>query len=269
MLRLRPRANESAGDKAHPVHTILNDAGYRLIPLDLIKPDPNQPRKHFDKEALAELEVSIRELGVLEPIRVRKSPDGRTFLITAGERRYRATKAAGLTEIPAIVHEDEDPLIVALVENLQREDLNPMEEAEGLLNLKTLRGYTDAQLAKTIGKSRQSINDSLLLNQLPEPIKAKCRTSGTATKSQLIQILRAGSTERMTAAWAALMRGEITTVRALRAQKKSKAPGRPKHSRFEYTSSDRKFQVVVAFRKARVTPKEIRDALKVAMKHAR
>src|SRR5688572_1599822 len=100
-LFLGPRAKGAAGDKSHPIHTILKDEGFRSIPIDLICPDPDQPRKHFDEEALGELTASIQDLGVLEPIRVRKGADGRTFTITAGERRYRAAKAAGLKEMPA------------------------------------------------------------------------------------------------------------------------------------------------------------------------
>ena len=266
-LFLGPRV--AAGDKSHPVHTILKEEGFRVIPIDLIRPDPNQPRKHFDEAALGELTASIQDLGVLEPIRVRKAPDGRTFTITAGERRYRAAKAAGLKEIPAIIHEDEDPLVVAIVENLQREDLNPIEEAEGLLKLKTLKKCTDSQLAKSVGKSRQSINDALLLNQLPEHIRDECRTSGTATKSQLLQILRAGSPQKMTAAWESLKRGETSTVRALRAQSRPKGAGRPKHYRFDFTPDHRKFQVTVTFRKTKASAREVRDALKAATKHAR
>ena len=268
-LGLRPRPADAAGDKSHPIHTILREEGFRFIPIDLIRPDPDPPRKHFEEEALRELTSSVKDLGVLEPIRVRKASDGRTFVITAGERRYRAAKAAGLTEIPAIIHDDENPLVVAIVENLQREDLNPLEEAEGLLKLKTLKRYTDAQLAKTVGKSRQSINDSLLLNQLPEAIKAECRTSGTATKSQLLQILRVGSPEKATAAWNALKRGEVSTVRALRAQGRPKGAGRPKHYRFDFTPEHHKFQVTVAFKKSKATPREVRDALKAATNHAR
>src|SRR5712692_8019441 len=97
-LFLGSRASSVAGDKSHPIHTILREEGFRSIPIDLIRPDPDQPRKHFKEEALQELTASVKDRGVLEPIRVRKAPDGRTFVITAGERRYRAAKAAGLTE---------------------------------------------------------------------------------------------------------------------------------------------------------------------------
>jgi len=268
-LGLRHRPANSAGDGSHPIHTLLKEEGFRSIPIDLIRPDPDQPRKHFDEAALKELTASIKDLGILEPIRVRKASDGHTFTITAGERRYRAAKEAGLREIPAIIHDDENPLIVALVENMQREDLNPLEEAEGLLHLKTLMVYTDAQLAKTVGKSRQSVNDSLLLNQLPEVIKKECRTSGTATKSQLLLILRAGSPEKTKTAWSALKRGELSTVRELRAQARPKGAGRPKHYHFDFAPDHHKFQVTVTFRKTKATPREVRDALKAAMKHAR
>jgi len=103
--------------------------------------------------------------------------------LIAGERRWRAAMAAGLSELPALIRSEADSMEVALIENLQRENLSAIEEAEGLLKLKQARQFTDQALAKIIGKSRQSVNDSLILNELPESIKAECPTSGIWSKA--------------------------------------------------------------------------------------
>jgi ParB-like chromosome segregation protein Spo0J len=118
----------------------------------------------------------------------------------------------------------------------QRENLHPLEEAEALLRLKTVKGYTDQDLAQVIGKSRKAVNESLLLTQLPDAIKAEWRTSAIASKSQLLQVLRAGSSEKIEAAWASLKTGDVKTVRELRKQKEAQSPkpGRPRNYRFEY-----------------------------------
>ena len=119
-------------------------------------PEPDQPRTYFDPEALHDLTESVRERGILQPIIVRRAPNGNGFVLIAGERRWRAATAAGLTKIPALIRQKEDPAEIALIENLQREDLNPIEEAESLQRLKDRRHLTDETLARIIGKSRVS-----------------------------------------------------------------------------------------------------------------
>jgi ParB family chromosome partitioning protein len=141
----------------------------------------------------------VKEKVVLQPILARKDPNRDGYILIGGERRWRAATAAGLTEIPALIRNESDHLEIALIENLQRENLNAVEEAEALLRLKHARRYTDEQLAKIIGNSRQAVNESLTLNELPAEIKSECRTSGTWSKSQLLQVLRAGSDEEMIA----------------------------------------------------------------------
>ncbi len=151
---------------------------------------------------------------------------------------------------------------------MQRENLNPIEEAEALSALKTERGYTDEQLAKIVGKSRSSITETLSLTQLPEPIKAECRTSDNWQKSQLLQVLRAGSPEKVLTTWQALQAGELRTVRDLR--EKTSPPtkqGRPSHYRFDHNPKDKPFHVTVAFSKSRASHEEIKAALKDALKH--
>ena len=142
------------------------------IPVALVEPNPHQPRAHFDEELLASLTASVRELGVLQPILVRPIADGRYQLI-AGERRWRAAKRAGLPSIPALVKEVADRLSLeqALVENLHRQDLNPLEEAAAFQQLVDDFGLTHDEVASRVGKSRAAITNTLRLFQLPPSIQ--------------------------------------------------------------------------------------------------
>lgn len=149
------------------------------LPLDVITPNSEQPRQEFNSASLQELAQSIKSQGVLQPILVRKSkirPD--TFEIVAGERRWRASRIAGIAVIPALIREisDHDALVVALVENLQREDLNPIEEAEALSRLKSQLGVQQDELARRVGKSRPAVANTLRLLQLEEDIREQIRS---------------------------------------------------------------------------------------------
>jgi ParB family chromosome partitioning protein len=126
---------------------------------------------------------------------VRKDQSGNGFLLIAGERRWRAAKAAGLREIPARMPAAEDAIEVARIENVQRQNLRPIEEAEALMRLKQARDFTDGQLAKIIGKPRSSVTELLSLNQLPENIKARCRSVGRRSKSQFWNCVAAAHSE--------------------------------------------------------------------------
>lgn len=141
------------------------------LPIDDIVPNHDQPRKTFTPEALSELSESIKEHGVLQPLLVRPLLDG-SYRLVAGERRYRASRMAGLTEVPVVIKEmsDEEEQIFALIENLQREDLNAIEEAEGIKTLIETFGLTQEQAAQRVGKSRTAITNSLRLLNLPEDI---------------------------------------------------------------------------------------------------
>lgn len=145
------------------------------IRLSDIEPNPRQPRRDFDPAALEELAQSIRENGVITPITLRKTGD--TYQIIAGERRWRASRLAGRTEIPAIVLDvDENTAYaLALIENLQREDLNPMEEAEGYRRLTQELGMTQEQAAARVGRSRPAVANALRLLTLPQPVAALLR----------------------------------------------------------------------------------------------
>ena len=141
------------------------------LKISLIDPKSDQPRKYFDKDLLDELAESIRENGLLQPILVREYAEGR-YQIIAGERRFRASKIAGLTEIPAIVLEKDDKAAaqIALIENIQREDLNPIEEAMAYKSLKEEYDMTQEELSEKLGKSRSAIANSMRLLDLPESI---------------------------------------------------------------------------------------------------
>lgn len=145
------------------------------LPIDLVHPNENQPRKNFDEDALSELTDSIAQNGVLQPILVR--PQGSEYQIVAGERRYQAAQRAGLTEVPVVVRDisDEDVLRLALIENLQRTDLNPMEEAQGYKALMDQEGLTQEELAEVVSKSRSAVANSLRLLRLPEQVQAWVR----------------------------------------------------------------------------------------------
>lgn len=144
------------------------DGGAVTLKLGEIEPDRGQPRKTFDPAAMAELENSIREYGVLQPLLVRPMSDG-SYRIVAGERRWRAARAAGLTEVPVVIRSltDEEACAIALIENLQREDLDPLEEAEGIQRLIQEFGFTQAEAAERLSKSRPAITNSLRLLELP------------------------------------------------------------------------------------------------------
>ena len=143
------------------------------LPLQYVEPNPNQPRKSFDEEDLAALADSIREHGLIQPLAVRAVGNG-FYQIIAGERRWRAARLAGLEELPVIVLEADERAVMelALVENLQRQDLNPLEEAEGYRALMQDFGLTQEQAAARVGKSRPAVANALRLLALPEEIRA-------------------------------------------------------------------------------------------------
>ncbi len=154
--------------------TVTSDAAeVRLIAIDSISPNPHQPRREFSQDALNDLAASIKTRGVLQPVLVR-SLGGDAFELVAGERRLRASKLAGLTAIPTLVREmtDQESLAIALIENLQREDLNAVEEALGYQQLQQEFGLSQEELARQVGKSRSSVANSLRLLNLPDAVQA-------------------------------------------------------------------------------------------------
>ena len=147
----------------------------RMLDVDAIRPNTYQPRRHFDEAAIAEMTESIREQGVVQPLLVRRKDDG--YELVAGERRLRAARAAGLTSVPVVVREmsDRDALEIALVENLQREDLSPLEEAAAFRKLVAEFGLTQEEVAKRVGKSRPAVANTIRLLDLPEAVLDELR----------------------------------------------------------------------------------------------
>lgn len=186
--------------------------GLREIPVARITPNPFQPRKNFDAAAMDDLKASIADFGVLVPIIVRKR--GENFELVAGERRWRACAALGHANIPAIVRDsdDKDSLEVAIIENLQRENLNPIEEAAGFSSLMDEYGFTQEDLALRVSKSRPAIANALRLLALPDAIKAML-VDGRLTAGHGRALLAAPATDRLKLAQRAVK--DDLSVRAL------------------------------------------------------
>lgn len=198
---------------------------FAAVPIAVIRPNPLQPRQHFDEESLEELAESIRARGLLQPIIVRREKDGGYTLI-AGERRLRAAERAGIGLVPAILSDD-DLLEVALEENVQREDLSPLEEAEALAALAAERGLSHAELAEVIHKSRPYVSNTLALTRLPSDVKQEYFADGAVVSREiLVSIARQETPEAMRALWRRI-RLEAMSVRSFRARQASKREPSP------------------------------------------
>ncbi|QFU14976.1 ParB/RepB/Spo0J family partition protein [Microvirga thermotolerans] len=162
------------GEVGDEIGVVERGRGQRKVPVAFLRPNPRNPRKHFADGELQELSQSIKDRGIIQPIVVRpvpKTPDA--YEIVAGERRWRAAQAAGLHEVPVVVVDidDKTSLEYAILENVQRADLNPIEEAQGYSRLMAEFSYTQEKLSKVIGKSRSHIANMMRLSDLPEPVK--------------------------------------------------------------------------------------------------
>ena len=201
------------------------DGGFFRVDVELVKPNPYQPRKTFDPEKLAELSQSIQKKGVLQPVIIRRDEAGEIYLV-AGERRLRAAKMAGLEKIPAILTKG-NPAEIALIENLQRENLSPVEESEALARMAEEFEYTQEQIALVVGKARSTITESLSLNRLPESIKEECRRADIYPRRLLVEIAKQETPEEMIALFARVKEGGLKSdqVRAVtRKQRVERAP---------------------------------------------
>jgi ParB family chromosome partitioning protein len=171
----------------------------KLYELDITKvqPDPEQPRKYFDEQALTELSASIVSHGVLQPVLVRTGADG-MFIIVSGERRYQATLKAGVATIPAILT-DGEPAEISIIENLLRENLTAIEEAEAIERLRAVHDYTLADLGAVLGKAESTMSEILSLNKLPAAVKDDCRNDPKVFRGILKVIARQKTPEKMVA----------------------------------------------------------------------
>jgi ParB family transcriptional regulator, chromosome partitioning protein len=242
----------------------------RMIPLSAIEPDPGQPRSTMGD--LDDLVLSIRDKGILEPILVRPLPGldggdgGILYRIISGERRYRAAQEAGLYEVPAIEMDvtDQEALEIALIENLQRKDLTPFEEAEGYRRLGESYGYTHEEISEAVGKSRTVITESLSLLQMPPRVRDTVQALGLTSKSLLLEVLKAGSEEEMIdlleeVARRGLNRDDLR--QRLRRGDKGGKSGRRKPYVFRFKAPDRTFSLSLSFRQSEVDQDDLIRAL--------
>jgi ParB family chromosome partitioning protein len=237
----------------------------RNIPIEEIETNPGQPRRSVGD--LSELRMSIESKGVLEPLLVQPLSDGR-FRIIAGERRFRAALEAGLAEVPCIELDvpENEVMEIALIENLHRRDLHPFEEAMGYASLAETHGYTQQQIASTIGKSRVSITEAMSLLQIPERLREKCRRADIDARSVLLEIARLDDEEKMEDAIAQVAGG--STRDDLREQKKGSASGRSKAKPFSFVfrPKDGPYRLNISFQKSRVQKEELIDALRQVLR---
>lgn len=213
-------------------NTLEDGVSTVTLPLDEIIPNKEQPRKQFDEEALADLSASIAQHGVLQPLLVRPMPDG-SYQLVAGERRWRASRMAGLTEVPVVIRDmdEQQAAELALIENLQREDLNPMEEAIGYRTLMESYGMTQEQTAQVVNKSRPAVANALRLLQLPEEVADLVAVGELSAGHARTVLAFEGAEAQIAAAHAAVDRG--LSVRELEkmakaAKAKPRTPKEPK-----------------------------------------
>ena len=241
--------------EAHYVETLSASTGQpigRMVPIELIDPNPDQPRQMMGD--LTELKASIAEKGIIEPLLVR--PRGDRYGIIAGERRYQAAVQLGLAELPVVIRpaDESESIELALIENLQRKDLTPFEEAQGLQALAERFEYTHERLARRLGRSRTSITESLSLNAMPEEVQRLCRLAGITSKSVLLEIVRQRSPEAMAAFVEQITRDGGATRRRAReaAAGRRGVGGRTRPFVYRYASPNRTFSLRLAFRKTSV-----------------
>lgn len=246
----------------HYVETLNASAGAplgRMVPIEQLDPNPTQPRQAMGD--LSELMASIAEKGVIEPLIVRQR--GGRFQIVAGERRYQAAVQVGLRELPVVIREadDDEAIEVALVENLQRKDLTPLEEADALQSLAQRCGYTHEELARKLGKSRTAVTESLALTRLPEEVRNLCRLADISSKSLLLEIVRQSDPAKMLALIERITSQQNATRAAVRVETAKPRLGRPKAFVFQYRPETKAFNLKLRFRKRHVDPTEIIEAL--------
>lgn len=197
-------------------------SGVSSVSISKIKTNPLQPRKEFKKDLLNDLAASIKENGVISPITVRE--DGKNYTLIAGERRLRASQSIGLKYIPAHIIEvknSSDMMQLALIENIQRENLNPMEESEAYALLQDKFNFSQNKIAKSVGKSRSTITNSLRLLQLPEEIRASLKDNKISA-GHARAILAAGSKQTMLKLWKQILEDNLSVRSAEDLSKKSK-----------------------------------------------
>src|SRR5205807_7459908 len=235
----------------------------RVIPIDKLDPNPKQPRTEIGD--LTELTASIRQKGVLEPLLVK--PTMGRWMIIAGERRWRAATAAGLKDVPCIEMDVDDSAVaeIALIENMQRKDLTPWEEADGLRALCERFGYTHEEAARKVGKSRSTVTEALSIAAIPDEIRNICRESEITSKSLLLQIVRQPDDESMRTMAEQIGTEGLTRDGARKARKAYIDPtGASEPYVYRYEAPGREFKVEVKFKKGSISAEELFEALNAA-----
>ncbi|MEJ2010258.1 MAG: ParB/RepB/Spo0J family partition protein [Acidobacteriota bacterium] len=242
---------------AHYVEDIISRSGAaigRMIAIEEIQPYADQPRK--DRGELKGLAESVRQKGVLEPLLVRRHAESGKYLIISGERRYLAARMAGLAELPCIEKnvDDGETLELALIENMQRKDLTPFEEADGVQALGDRFGLTHEEIAGKIGKSRSSVTELLSLRIIPDEIKAACIESGVLSKSQLLQVARQPTEAKMRDVIRRFAQGTLNREQARQERNPDK---RPQNGSFRFVPPTRDFKLTLKFRKGNVEREQV------------
>ena len=248
------RGLDSLFEDAAPVFE-SEHAAVETLPLREIEPDPDQPRKTFEQETLSELAASIAEHGLLQPIAVRPRPMG-GYSIVAGERRWRAARLAGLVEVPVIIKDvtDEQAAALALIENLQREDLDPIEVAEGCRQLIDKYGLTQESAAKRLGKSRSAVANSLRLLALPEDVR-RLVSEGKLSFGHAKVLLGLPDEELMRQAAAEVIAQSLNVRQTEALCKKLAKPAKPPKVKDNFTRPKRAIEVEAALKE--VTGSEV------------
>ncbi len=256
----------------------------KMVPLSSIEPDTNQPRSAMGD--LGDLVSSIRSKGVLEPILVRPNPDledgpgepnakAAAYRIISGERRYRAAREAGLYEVPVVVMEvsEEEALEIALIENLQRKDLTPFEEAEGYRALADRHGYTQEQIAETVGKARTVITESLALLSLPPRVRDTAEALGIGSKSLLLEVLKVGTPEEMVRLLEEVASHGLNRDDLRRRMRGGSSAGggkrRKKPYTFRFKAADKTYSLALSFRQSEVDRGDLIRALEEILQKLR
>src|SRR6267378_1688646 len=241
----------------------------RMIALDKIDPNPEQPRVDFGN--LTELTASIAEKGVLEPLLVKPSRATGRWMIIAGERRYKAARAAGLKEVPCVEMDIDAGSVaeIALIENMQRKDLTVWEEADGLLALCERFGYTHEEVARKVGKSRSTVTEALSIAQIPTDVREICAKADISAKSMLLQIVRQPDEAGMRRLAKEITSRGLTRDDAREVRRQEMGPRVTPEARpyvFKYASPKKDFSLEVRFRRSNVSITEIAQALRSVAK---
>jgi ParB family chromosome partitioning protein len=240
----------------------------RLIPIGRVIPDPDQPRKTFDDESIDSLADSIKTYGILQPLNVRYSEDDDVFLIINGERRFRASKKAGLSDLPCMINESRNDgyFEKQLIENLQREDLPVLEEASGIKTLLSDHHKTQTEAAKIIGKSQPYISTISKILDLPQKILEEIPTA-KPSKDFLFHLVKIKDPQKIDSKWEAFKNGGLEAKDLKKEVAKKPKRGRPKIKPWKWKNSD--FTVSIKFKKNDPDNEEVIEALEKLLNELR